>query len=366
MDRTWTMNQCPLREMMDTIQEGFYFIDTGATVQGFKAIHAACDTASSSLRSRHPAAFVHLLQGLGAERPADRQLSGGRFHGQNCEMAVILNGQRRVIECDSCDTSVSEHYHCKTCYDGHYDLCDQCVASGEHCLDGDHWLFRRVIDENGRVVDCVTDAISPLWLRNTPPKAQRTSRPDIPGRAARNPVLHAGTAGTSGEALPYVFSFLLRMARQMLGVFHPMSLLLELYRSEADVSILKGHILSIIDGRIFHDKNGVLAEPHQHCMRSIRSWILYQQGRYHELDSWTSASLSGHDLDATRRAELMRLLAKAKTEENQVESAVTWLRAAWIALCEADLERSFLATRILEDLASLGWQVNDLKQCETG
>ena len=353
-----------MKDMMETIQEGFYLVDTGAFAQGLRTINLACDVAPGSFRSRHPAAFVHLLQGLGAKRPASCQVTEAPAQWQGYEVAVILDGRRRIVECDDCDTSVSTHYHCRTCYNGHYDLCDDCVQAGVHCLDRDHWLFRRFPDPDGVIVESTTDVVPPKWLQNNPPKEERTQRPDVPGRAARKPLLYAGTAGTSSETLPYVCSYLLRMARLVLGVFHPMVLLLEVYQSEADVGILREHILSIMDDRVHHRKGGLYTALQGPSMRFIRGWLMFQQKKYQELEAWTNYSLFGNSLDAGSKAELLRLLASAKTEENQVENAAKWLRASRIVLDEADMETSLQATKVLIDLASLSWQVDSLEQCE--
>ncbi|KAL2014315.1 hypothetical protein VTN00DRAFT_1840 [Thermoascus crustaceus] len=59
------------------------------------------------------------------------------------------------IYCDICLINIPDvdfHYHCQICNHGDFDVCNECVLSGANCLDRNHKLVKRVI-ENGALVD---------------------------------------------------------------------------------------------------------------------------------------------------------------------------------------------------------------------
>lgn len=66
-----------------------------------------------------------------------------------------------AICCNSCEKTIPDvHYHCSTCDDGDFDLCQSCVEQGITCHGGDHWLIKRTTVE-GRLVQSVTETIAP-------------------------------------------------------------------------------------------------------------------------------------------------------------------------------------------------------------
>ncbi|WYZ41695.1 hypothetical protein EsH8_V_000590 [Colletotrichum jinshuiense] len=66
-----------------------------------------------------------------------------------------------AVCCNSCDQTVPEaHYHCSTCDDGDFDLCQNCVDQGITCYGADHWLIKRVV-KNGQIVNSTTETIAP-------------------------------------------------------------------------------------------------------------------------------------------------------------------------------------------------------------
>lgn len=66
-----------------------------------------------------------------------------------------------AICCNSCEkTTPHVHYHCSTCDDGDFDLCEDCVAKGISCYGSDHWLIKRT-KINGQIVNSTTEKIAP-------------------------------------------------------------------------------------------------------------------------------------------------------------------------------------------------------------
>lgn len=51
-----------------------------------------------------------------------------------------------AVYCNICTGNVdSIHYHCGICDGGDFDLCENCVSSGKHCEDAEHWMIKRTI-----------------------------------------------------------------------------------------------------------------------------------------------------------------------------------------------------------------------------
>ncbi|KAH8893302.1 hypothetical protein GQ53DRAFT_108767 [Thozetella sp. PMI_491] len=84
-----------------------------------------------------------------------------------------------AVICNSCDRNIPEvHYHCSTCDDGDFDLCQDCVDQGITCYGIDHWLIKRFV-KNGIVVSSSTERLPPkpkAKVEPTPePKVEPTS-----------------------------------------------------------------------------------------------------------------------------------------------------------------------------------------------
>jgi next-to-BRCA1 protein 1 len=85
-----------------------------------------------------------------------------------------------AVCCNICDKTIpGAHYHCSTCDDGDFDLCQECVDQGETCKGSDHWLIKRFV-KDGAFINSTTERIPPK------PKAPQT-RQESPAPAA--PVL---------------------------------------------------------------------------------------------------------------------------------------------------------------------------------
>ncbi|KAL8392986.1 hypothetical protein RB595_002975 [Gaeumannomyces hyphopodioides] len=66
-----------------------------------------------------------------------------------------------AVYCNSCDRVIPDtHYHCSTCDDGDFDLCQGCVDMGIACYGDDHWLIKRMV-RNGMIVTSTTERKAP-------------------------------------------------------------------------------------------------------------------------------------------------------------------------------------------------------------
>jgi len=65
------------------------------------------------------------------------------------------------VYCNNCSQPIpDEHYHCSTCDDGDFDLCQSCVDDGVLCGGDDHWMIKRFV-KNGKVINSTTETIAP-------------------------------------------------------------------------------------------------------------------------------------------------------------------------------------------------------------
>jgi next-to-BRCA1 protein 1 len=65
------------------------------------------------------------------------------------------------VYCNNCEQSIpDEHYHCSTCEDGDFDLCQACVDVGVLCGGEGHWMIKRFV-KNGKVINSTTETIAP-------------------------------------------------------------------------------------------------------------------------------------------------------------------------------------------------------------
>ncbi|KAH6674313.1 putative next to BRCA1 gene 1 protein [Halenospora varia] len=65
------------------------------------------------------------------------------------------------VYCNNCNDAIpDEHYHCSTCDDGDFDLCQNCVNAGVLCGDEEHWMIKRFV-KNGKVINSTTETIAP-------------------------------------------------------------------------------------------------------------------------------------------------------------------------------------------------------------
>lgn len=73
----------------------------------------------------------------------------------------VITAAPFAVCCNNCEKTVSDvHYHCQTCDDGDFDLCQHCVDEAVSCYDDNHWLIKRTMVD-GRLVASSTEKIEP-------------------------------------------------------------------------------------------------------------------------------------------------------------------------------------------------------------
>jgi next-to-BRCA1 protein 1 len=66
-----------------------------------------------------------------------------------------------AVCCNSCDQTIPDaHYHCSTCDDGDFDLCQTCVNQGVTCKGSNHWLIKRFV-KSGVIINSTTERLGP-------------------------------------------------------------------------------------------------------------------------------------------------------------------------------------------------------------
>jgi next-to-BRCA1 protein 1 len=66
-----------------------------------------------------------------------------------------------AVCCNSCDRTIpNAHYHCSTCDDGDFDLCQDCVDRGITCKGTNHWLIKRFV-KDGIIINSTTERLAP-------------------------------------------------------------------------------------------------------------------------------------------------------------------------------------------------------------
>lgn len=82
------------------------------------------------------------------------------------------------VYCNSCDQTIpGAHFHCSTCDDGDFDLCQTCVDKNVTCYGEDHWLIKRTM-KNNVIINSFTERLAPR------PKAT----PEVPPVACPAPI----------------------------------------------------------------------------------------------------------------------------------------------------------------------------------
>ncbi|KAI5860206.1 hypothetical protein GGS23DRAFT_239547 [Durotheca rogersii] len=88
-----------------------------------------------------------------------------------------------TVCCNSCDKAVPDaHFHCATCDDGDFDLCEDCINRGITCYGDGHWLIKRTIKDGQ--INYSTTHIAPKANRPQPDKEPFTTSVKLPIRTA--------------------------------------------------------------------------------------------------------------------------------------------------------------------------------------
>ncbi|KAL2196166.1 hypothetical protein P885DRAFT_78504 [Corynascus similis CBS 632.67] len=87
-----------------------------------------------------------------------------------------------AVCCNSCDQTIPDaHYHCSTCDDGDFDLCQKCVDYGVTCKGNNHWLIKRFV-KNGVIINSTTERLAPKPRLIDLPKQGPSPVPAAPER----------------------------------------------------------------------------------------------------------------------------------------------------------------------------------------
>ncbi|KAI1418627.1 hypothetical protein F5Y13DRAFT_149576 [Hypoxylon sp. FL1857] len=90
-----------------------------------------------------------------------------------------------TVCCNSCDRAVPDaHFHCSTCDDGDFDLCQDCVNQGITCYGEGHWLIKRNIKDGQ--INYSTTHIAPKTSRPEPKKETLAPSMSLPIRPAES------------------------------------------------------------------------------------------------------------------------------------------------------------------------------------
>lgn len=148
-------------------------IRSAATSSVNKTYDASLLTEAAKLAKQHgEEEFTARLHGLlqGAASPVT--------HDDNQRAPAPTPVASFAVCCNSCDRTVPDaHYHCSSCDDGDFDLCQSCIDQGITCYSDNHWLIRRTI-VNGAIVRSSTEKIAPKPKAASPKPQQRL--PPVP------------------------------------------------------------------------------------------------------------------------------------------------------------------------------------------
>ncbi|KAK4463352.1 next to BRCA1 gene 1 protein [Cladorrhinum samala] len=82
-----------------------------------------------------------------------------------------------AVCCNQCEQNIPEaHYHCSTCDDGDFDLCQECVDQGVTCYAPNHWLIKRFI-KNGVITNSTTERLAPKQKQDPQPVEESAAAP---------------------------------------------------------------------------------------------------------------------------------------------------------------------------------------------
>lgn len=132
------------------------------------------------------------------ERPSTNASTDGleTWFARASTAAPCLNLERLpphltyAVCCNSCDKTIpGSHYHCGTCDDGDFDLCQSCVDLGITCHGENHWLIKRSV-RNGQIIASTTEIIAP--------KPKTKAKPAV----VKQPIQQQGPKATPVPEMP--------------------------------------------------------------------------------------------------------------------------------------------------------------------
>ncbi len=112
------------------------------------------------------------------EREAElAKLAAARAIARSMQVSKPYVRTNFAVYCNSCDRSIPEsHYHCSTCDDGDFDLCQDCVDRGISCYGTDHWLIKRFVKDSV-IINSTTERIAPKPKAKVEPKVEVKTEP---------------------------------------------------------------------------------------------------------------------------------------------------------------------------------------------
>ncbi|KAI0144043.1 hypothetical protein F4776DRAFT_454627 [Hypoxylon sp. NC0597] len=106
---------------------------------------------------------------------------------QRDEILTVPSCPKRpfTVCCNSCDRAVPDaHFHCSTCDDGDFDLCQDCVNQGITCYGEGHWLIKRTIKDGQ--INYSTTHVAPKTSRPQTKKEAPAPSISLPIRPAES------------------------------------------------------------------------------------------------------------------------------------------------------------------------------------
>ncbi|KAL2758227.1 hypothetical protein ACRALDRAFT_1040275 [Sodiomyces alcalophilus JCM 7366] len=86
---------------------------------------------------------------------------GGSTTSRSVSLEKLPPQLTYAVCCNSCEKTVpGSHYHCATCDDGDFDLCQSCLDRGITCHDEKHWLIKRTV-KDGQIITSTTETVAP-------------------------------------------------------------------------------------------------------------------------------------------------------------------------------------------------------------
>ncbi len=104
-----------------------------------------------------------------------------------------------TVCCNSCERHIPDvHFHCSTCEEGDFDLCEDCVGLGITCYNPEHWMIRRYIHE-GVIVNSTTERVPP---KPKAPKAKSVVDSETTCSVSEKPATEPATQSPAQFVLP--------------------------------------------------------------------------------------------------------------------------------------------------------------------
>jgi next-to-BRCA1 protein 1 len=134
--------------------------------QGAREVPSVCLPQEASMAEASSSTEIPVTRGAAAREKWFAELAGVSHERQNAirnKTGVPSPPTHSYfsVYCNNCKHTIpDEHYHCSTCDDGDFDLCQACLDGGVLCNGENHWLIKRFV-RNGKVTNSTTETIAP-------------------------------------------------------------------------------------------------------------------------------------------------------------------------------------------------------------